>query len=179
MASTSKLRATSFFPLWKLKGSQLAITPSTWMAHLEEKSANKEEGIDGEDPDGIKGITKDFIICHARAVKDGQQVVKHCYHCDSPDHFIHNCPWLAGMKADVPLSRREGRVLRKGCQAPQGKMAMLKVPQGWDAQSIKCQAGTPFLNPDSFNWRYGIENVARVRVNWRELHGCPGQWCTD
>ena len=37
LASTSKLRATSFFPLWKLKGSQLAIPPSMQMAHLEEK----------------------------------------------------------------------------------------------------------------------------------------------
>ena len=35
VASTSKLRAISFFPLWKLKGSQLAITPSMWIAHLE------------------------------------------------------------------------------------------------------------------------------------------------
>ena len=129
-SSTSKPRATSFFPLWKLKGSQPVVTPSTWMAYLEEKSANEEEGIDGEDPDGIEGINKEFIVCLARAVKDAQQVEKHCYHCHSPDHFICNCQTLAGRKADGPLNWKEGTVLRKGGWTPQGKMVMPMVPQG-------------------------------------------------
>ena len=114
MASTSKLRATSFFPLQKLKGSQAAITLSMWMAHLEEKSTNEEEGINGEDPDGIKGMTEEFIVCLARAVKDTEQIEKHCYHCDSPDHFIHKCPQLEGTKEDAPLNWKEGTVPRKG-----------------------------------------------------------------
>ena len=61
-ANVNKLRATSFFPLQKLKGSQLAVTPSVWMVHLEEKSTTEEEGINGEDPDGIKGMTEEFIL---------------------------------------------------------------------------------------------------------------------
>ena len=104
MASTSNPKVTSFFPLWKLKGSQLAVILSVQVVHLEEMSTDEEEGINGEDLDGIKGITKEFIVCLARAVKDAQQVEKHWYHCDSPDHFIHNCPQLAGMKADVLLN---------------------------------------------------------------------------
>ena len=60
-----------------------------------------------------EGITEEFIVCLARAVKDAQQM-ELCYHCDSPDHFIHDCPWLAGMKADVSLNQKEGMVLRKG-----------------------------------------------------------------
>ena len=111
---TSKLRTTSFFPLWKLKGSQLAITPSAQIMHLEEKSTNEEEGINGEDPDGIEGVTEEFIVCLARAVKDTQQMGKHCYHCDSPDHFIYDSPQLAEMKADVLLNQKEGIVPRKG-----------------------------------------------------------------
>ena len=99
------------------------------MAHLEEKSTDEEEGINGEDPDSIEGVTKEFIVCLARAVKDAAQVEKHCYHHDSPDHFICNCPQLAGSKANVPLNQKEGTVLRKGSQTPQGKMAMAKVPQ--------------------------------------------------
>ena len=71
-------------------------------------------GADGEDLDGIKGITKEFIVCLARAVKDAQQEEKHCYHFDSPNHFSCDCPWLAGMKADAPLNQKEGTVLRKG-----------------------------------------------------------------
>ena len=128
-ASTSKLRAASFFPLQKLKGSLPAITPSIQMVHLEEKSADEEEGINGEDPDNIEGMTEEFIVHLARAVKDAQQTEKHCYHCDSPDHFIHNSPQLAGTKADAPLNQKEGNVLRKGGQAPQGKTAMAKVLQ--------------------------------------------------
>ena len=44
-ASTSKPRVMNLFPLQKLKGSQLAVTSSTQVAHLEEESANKEKKI--------------------------------------------------------------------------------------------------------------------------------------
>ena len=72
MVSTSKLRATSFFPLQKLKGSQPGITPSVQMAHLEEKITD-EEGINSGEKDGIEGVPKEFIVCIARALKDAQQ----------------------------------------------------------------------------------------------------------
>ena len=42
------------------------------MAHLEEKNANEEEGVNSEDPDGIKGMTEEFIVHLARVVKDAQ-----------------------------------------------------------------------------------------------------------
>ena len=84
------------------------------MVHLEEKSTDEKEGISGEDPDGIKGMTEEFIVHLARAVKDTQQTEKHCYHCDSPDHLIPNCPWLAEMKTDSSLNWKEGMVPRKG-----------------------------------------------------------------
>ena len=93
----------SFFPLWKLKGSQPTVTPSAQVAHLEEESANKEEYIDGEEPDGIEGITEEFILCLTRAVKDAQQTEKCCCHCGSLDHFICDCPLLVGARADPPL----------------------------------------------------------------------------
>ena len=70
VASTSKPKVMSFFPLWKLKGSQPTATPSAQVAHLEGESADKGEYIDSEDQEGIKGITKEFIVCLARAVKD-------------------------------------------------------------------------------------------------------------
>ena len=56
-ASANKPCLTSFFTLWKLKGSQPAKTPSAWVAHLEEESTDKGDCIDSEDPDGIKGVT--------------------------------------------------------------------------------------------------------------------------
>ena len=70
--------------------------------------------MDGEDLDGIEGVTEEFIVCLTRAVKDAQQIKKHCYYCDSPDHFIHNCRQLAEMKVDTPWNWKEGTVLRKG-----------------------------------------------------------------
>ena len=56
------------------------------------ENANKVGGINGDDPDGIEGVTEEFIVHLARDVKEAQQVEKCCYHCDSPDHFIHDCP---------------------------------------------------------------------------------------
>ena len=131
----------SFFPLWKLKGSKSAVTPSTWAVHLEEKSSDEEEGINGDDPDGIKDVTKEFIVCLTRAVMDAQQAEKHCYHCDSPDYFIRDCPWLAGMEANLPLNWRKGTVPRKGAQAPQGKATMPEVSLGRtpQVQNTKCR----------------------------------------
>ena len=99
-ASINKPQMMTFFPLWKLKGSQPAETPSAWVVHLEKESANKEECINSEDPNDIEGITKVFIVCLARAGKDAQQEEKHCYHCSSPDHFIHNFLLVAASRTD-------------------------------------------------------------------------------
>ena len=62
----------SFFPLWKVKGTQSTKTPAVWVAHLEEEGTDKEEGTESEDPNGIEGVTKEFIVPLARAVKDTQ-----------------------------------------------------------------------------------------------------------
>ena len=99
------------------------------MAHLEEESTDKEEGTEGEDPDGIEGITEEFIMCLARAVKDTQQEEKQCYHCNSPEHFICDCPLVKASRMNLHLNQKEGMGPKKGAQAPQGKATMLKAPQ--------------------------------------------------
>ena len=69
--NTAKPKVTSFFPLWKLKGTQPAVkAPTVFLAHLEEKSAEKDEAVDSEDPDGIEGVMEKFMVHLARAVKD-------------------------------------------------------------------------------------------------------------
>ena len=75
---SSRPKATSVFPLRKLKGSQPTKTPAVWVVHQEEEDADKEECTDSKDPDGIKGITDEFIICLARAVEDVQWEEKCC-----------------------------------------------------------------------------------------------------
>ena len=104
MASMSKPKVMTFFPLWKLIGSQLTATPSAWVAHLEKESTNKGECNDSEDPGGIEGITEEFTVCLAQAVKDAQQEEKCCYHCNSPDQFICNCPLVAASRTDSHLN---------------------------------------------------------------------------
>ena len=88
MASTSKPKAISFLHLQKLKGSQPAVTPLAWVAHLEEETTDKDECATGEDPSGIEGVTDESIVHLARAVKITQQEEKHCCHCSSPDHYL-------------------------------------------------------------------------------------------
>ena len=73
VASANKSQAISFFPLQKFRGSQPTTTPSVWVAHLEEESANMEKCIDNKDPDNIEHVTEEFIVCLARVVKDEQQ----------------------------------------------------------------------------------------------------------
>ena len=38
---------------------------------------------------------------------------------------------------------------------------------------------TPFLNPGPSQQWYGVENVARVRVNGERFMPLPPQWCAD
>ena len=55
----SKPRATSFFPLRKLKGNQLYMKkPAVHLTQLEEEDANDGEDLESNDPNGIDGVTK-------------------------------------------------------------------------------------------------------------------------
>ena len=60
--STCKPMVMSFFPLQKMKGTQPARSPAVWVVHLEEDSTDKKEGTKSEDPNGIEGMTKEFIV---------------------------------------------------------------------------------------------------------------------
>ena len=83
------------------------------MAHLEEESAKKEEEADSEDPDGIKGITEEFMLQLARAVRDAQKEEK-CYHCSIVEHFIHYCLLVKASRTHSHLNCKEGKVFKKG-----------------------------------------------------------------
>ena len=123
----TKPKAMNFFPLQKLKGTQPVKTPAVQMAQLEEDSADKEESAKSNDPDGIEGVTEEFIVCLARAVKEAQQDQKHCYHC--PEHFIHECPLVKASRTANHLNQKEGMAPEKGAGTPQVKAVKLMVPQ--------------------------------------------------
>ena len=146
----SKPRATSFFPLRKLKGSQLFTKkPTVCLAQLEEESTDDDEDPESNVPDGIEGVTKEFMVQLARAVKYAQTDEKCCYHCSSPEHFIRNCPLMKTTRDMKQLNRKEGMVMVKGAWTPL-KAANAKEPPTGGSRGIESSSQTPFLNPDPF-----------------------------
>ena len=83
---------------------------------MEEETANKDEGVDSEDPDGIKGVMEEFMVHLARAMKDTQKEEKCCYHCSSLDHFIHDCLLVKALRTNSHLNHKEGMAPKKGAQ---------------------------------------------------------------
>ena len=90
--NTTKPKATSSFPLWKLKGNQpVSKMAAVHLVHLEEKGPKRGEEEEIKDPDHIDRVTGEVMVHLAWTVKDTQVEEKHCYHCSNPEHFIHNC----------------------------------------------------------------------------------------
>ena len=102
--------------------------PAVHLVHLEEKSAKKDEAVDSEDPDHIKGVVEEFMVHLVRAMKDTQKEEKHCYQCSSLDHFICDCPLVKASRMDSHLNHKKGTTPKKGAQAPQMKATMPMMP---------------------------------------------------
>ena len=126
--SPSKQRATSFFPLRKLKGNQPFKKPAVHLAQLEEEGAEDGEDLESDDPDGINGVNEEFMVWLARAVKDAQMDKKCCYHCSSPEHFICNCPLMKTPRDKKQLNGKEGMAMVKGAWTPPKSANVTKSP---------------------------------------------------
>ena len=125
----SKPRTTSFFPLRKLKGNQtLSKKPAICLAQLEEEDADGGEDLENDEPGGTKEVTEEFMIWLAIVVKDTQMDNKHCYHCSSPEHFIHNCLLMKIARDKKQLNGKEGMVVIKGAWAPPTATNAIKGP---------------------------------------------------
>ena len=132
----SKTRATSFFPLRKLKGSQpFTKKPTVCLAQLEEEGADNGEDPESNDPDWIEGVTDEFMVSLARAEKDAQTDEKHCYHCCSPEHFICNCLLMKAARDKKQLNGKEGTAMVKGAQTPSKLTNAVMSPQQ-EAQEV-------------------------------------------
>ena len=128
--NTAKPKTTSFFPLLKLKGNQpVPKTAAVCLAHLEEKSAKRDEEVESKDPDSIDGVMEEFMVHLVRAVKDAQVEEKHCYHCCSPEHFICDCLLVRASRENMQLNCKEGTALKKEAWTPQMKTTTPKNPQ--------------------------------------------------
>ena len=89
---SSHTKGYQFLPPEETQG-QLAHPkkPAVHLAHLEGGDVSDDEDQESDDPGGIEGVTEEFMVCLARAVKDAQADKKCCYHCSSSEHSIHNC----------------------------------------------------------------------------------------
>ena len=99
------------------------------LAHLEEEEVGNGEDPESDDPGGIEGVTEEFMVQLARAVKDAQADEKHCYHCSSPEHFIYNCPLVKTSRDKKQLNGKDGMASMKGAQTPPAMMSTMKTPQ--------------------------------------------------
>ena len=86
-----------------------------------EESINKEEYVDGEDPDGIEGITEEFIVCLARAVKVAQQSEKCCYLVVAQITSSVIAHWWQDLRQTPSLNQREGNSTEEGSPGPSRK----------------------------------------------------------
>ena len=162
----TKTRATSFFPLRKLKGNQpFNKKPAICLAQLEEEDANEGEDQGSDDPDGIEGVTKEFMVQLARAVKDAQVGEKCCYHCNSLEHYICNCPLIKTTRDEETVKWEGGDGDGEGSPDPSKSDKHCEEPPTGGSRGITPSSHTPFLNPDPFQRWYGMENVAKVKIN--------------
>ena len=117
--NTAKPKTTSFFPWRKLKGNQpVSKMAAVCLEHLEEESTERDKEVDIEDPNSMDGVTEEFMVHLAWAMKDTQVEEKHYYHCSSPEHFICDC-LLVPSRENMQLNckggwhqRRESKPLR-------------------------------------------------------------------
>ena len=125
----SKPRTTSFFPLRKLKGSQpFPKKPALRLAQLDEEDADDGKDPESDNLDGIEGVTEDFMVQLARAVKDALMDEKCCYHCSSPEHFIRNCLLMKTARDKKQLNGKEGTTTMKGVWTPPKATSTIKSP---------------------------------------------------
>ena len=99
------------------------------MAQLEEEDADDSEGLESDDPNGLEGVTEEFMVQLARVVNDAQMDEKCCYHCSSPEHFVHNCPLMKNTRDKKQLNGKEGMAMVKGAHAPLATADAIKSPQ--------------------------------------------------
>ena len=107
------------------------------LAQLEEEGTNDMcKDAESNDPDGIEGVTEEFMVWLARAVKDGQMDKKCCYHCSSPKHFICNCLLMKATRDKKQLNRKEGTAMVNRAQTPlKFAETVMKSPQQ-EAQEV-------------------------------------------
>ena len=82
-----------------------------------------------------------------------------------PRTFYLQMPIGEGIQNSQPLKPKGGDGTREGSLDPSSQGGQAKGVPGGDAQGVGHHTQTPFLSPAPFHQLYGIENIARVRIN--------------
>ena len=174
----SKPRTTSFFPLRKLKGNQpFSKKPAIWLAQLEEEDADHGEDPESDDPDGIEGVMEELMVRLARAVKDAQTDEKCCYHCSSPEHFIHNCLLMRTARDKKQLNVKEGMARMKGVWTPPTTTSAIKSPRR-RLRKHKNNFADSLPESEPFPVMVRDRKCSLSEDKWGKLHGPFRQWST-
>ena len=96
-------------------------------------------------------------------MKDAQQEEKHCYHCKQPRSFHQGLSVGEIIQKGIKFKLQRGEGTKEGSPDPSRKGDCWWHPRTGCQRCRTLQ--TPFLNPDPFQWWYGVKNVARVRDN--------------
>ena len=123
--------------------------PAVHLAYLEEEDAGGDEDEESDDLQRIEGVTKEFMVHLARAVKDAQAEEKHCYYCSSPEQFICNCPLIKTLRENA-VKWQVGDGVEEGNPDPSSNSQHTKERPDRGSQGVKPSQQTPFLNPDPF-----------------------------
>ena len=108
-----------FLSLQKLKNNQpTPKAPAVHLVHLEEEGTGRDEDEGSNGPNRIDGVTEEFMVYLARAVKDAQTEEKCCYHCNSLEHFICNCLLMKTLREKLQFNGKEGTVSKEGSPDP-------------------------------------------------------------
>ena len=126
-----KPRTTSFFLIRKLKGNQplpkkACCMFGTFRRRRCQQWWRSRESQSQQDQRGNRGVYGSF----GKGCKRCPQAdVKHCYHCNSPEHFIHNCLLVKTSREKKELNGKEGMASLKGAQTPPATATATKSPQ--------------------------------------------------
>ena len=104
------------------------------------------------------------MVCLAWAAKDAQVEEKHCYHCSSLEHFLHDCLLVRASRVNMQLNCKEGMALKKGAQTPQVKATMPKNPRRRFPRHNMTQADS-LLESRPLSALHRFENVAKLKIN--------------
>ena len=146
------------------------------LAQLDEEDADDGKDPESNDPDGIEGVTEDFMVWLARAVKDAQMDEKCCYHCSSTEHFICNCLLMKAARDKKQLNGKEGMATMKGAQTPPKATSAIKSPK---RRLRKCKIifADSLFESAPFSALVWDRECSQSKDKWGKLHGPLRQQC--